>query len=48
MKKQKKNYLAYTIIALGIALMIAGTLNGEISVVLNKAINICLECIGIG
>ena len=33
---------------LGIALMIFGIYRGEVSVVFTKAINICMECIGIG
>lgn len=32
----------------GIVLMIIGIGRGEADVVLKKAINICLECIGIG
>lgn len=33
---------------LAIAFIIYGTGRGEVAVVLNKAINICLECIGLG
>ena len=33
---------------LGILLMILGIYRGEASVVFTKAINICMECIGIG
>lgn len=33
---------------LGIFLMTFGAYRGEISVVLEKAVNICMECIGIG
>ena len=33
---------------LGILLMILGISRGEVSVVFTKAINICMECIGIG
>jgi len=32
----------------GILLMILGIHRGEMSVVFTKAINICMECIGIG
>lgn len=32
----------------GIALMKIGIHRGEMDIVLKKAINICLECIGIG
>lgn len=33
---------------LGVVLIIAGILRGEVSTVLNTSIRICLECIGIG
>ena len=33
---------------LGLAMMGFGIYRGELAVVLKKAVNICLECIGIG
>ena len=33
---------------LGAALLIGGLVQGEYAVTLNKAVRICLECIGIG
>ncbi|MDD4081090.1 MAG: CD1871A family CXXC motif-containing protein [Eubacteriales bacterium] len=32
----------------GAVMMVFGVLRGEAAVVLNKAIRICLECIGVG
>lgn len=32
----------------GLAFMLFGIYRGEMAVVLTKAVNICLECIGIG
>lgn len=37
-----------TLILAGAAFMLIGIERGEVGVVLRKAINICLECIGIG
>jgi hypothetical protein len=37
-----------TVLLLGAALMAIGIHNGEAMVVLQKAIKICFECIGIG
>ncbi|MDL2319264.1 hypothetical protein LJC74_09385 [Eubacteriales bacterium OttesenSCG-928-A19] len=39
---------AIVLIAVGAGLLIAGLVRGEGYVVLQKAIRICLECIGIG
>lgn len=36
------------IFLIGIVLIISGISRGEVAVVLEKAIRICLECIGIG
>ncbi len=48
MSEKKKNIIAVSVIAAGIAFLIFGIYRGEIDVVLRKAVNICLECIGIG
>ncbi len=56
MRKVKKNKLQmnhinslrFALLATSIALIILGVLRGEARTVLQKAILICLECIGIG
>lgn len=43
-----KRALPYILIALGAILIVLGIRGGEVTVVLSRAANICLECIGIG
>ena len=43
-----KRALPYLVIVLGAVLIVLGIWGGEVAVVLSRATNICLECIGIG
>ena len=45
---QKKSWIAWGLMALGVVFLIVGALRGEATVVWRKAANICLECIGLG
>ena len=44
----KNSKIAIAILALGILFICIGVYRGEAETVLIKAINVCLECIGIG
>ncbi len=46
--RRKKAGFQLAIAVLGAALLLGGLWRGEYMVTLNKAIHICLECIGIG
>jgi hypothetical protein len=47
-QKNKKTVISAVLLAAGIALVTAGLLQGGYRDVLNKAVQICMECIGIG
>lgn len=44
----EKNILAIAVMLVGIALIAYGISRGQVTSVLNKAIRVCMECIGIG
>ena len=44
----KKNKTALVLIAVGIAFICIGVWRGEVETVFRKAVNICMECIGLG
>ena len=46
MKKQA--FVTTGLIMLALALVVVGMLRGEDTVVWRKAVNICMECIGLG
>ena len=48
MKKSIINNVRILLIAVSVVLIAIGVFNHENQIVLTKAINVCLECIGIG
>lgn len=45
---RKERVLPYLLIVVGIGMVIVGLYRQETDLILSKAINVCLECIGIG
>ncbi|HRX41998.1 MAG TPA: CD1871A family CXXC motif-containing protein [Clostridia bacterium] len=43
-----RKYLTFILIAIAVAMVVYGIFRSEVLDVFNKAIRICLECIGIG
>ncbi len=48
MSGTKRRWLAAGLVLAGVGMIAVGVARGEVETVLRKAINICLECIGIG
>ncbi len=46
--KTAKRALPFVLLALGAGFLVLGIFDGEVAIVLSRAANICLECIGIG
>ena len=47
-KRLASRWTGIALAAVGILMMIFGICRGEMAVVFTKAVNICMECIGIG
>ena len=48
MNDKQRSLIACTLLLLGLGLIAVGVLRGEHTVVWRKAVNICMECIGLG
>ena len=48
MEKRTRRLIAGAILVVAVMMIIYGIYRGEVSIVLNKAVNVCLECIGLG
>jgi hypothetical protein len=46
--KAARRAIPIVLLALGAGFLVLGVLDGEVAIVLSRAANICLECIGIG
>lgn len=44
----RKNRSAAAVLLIGLLLVAVGVWRGEVEVVFRKAVNICMECIGLG
>ncbi len=47
-KRRVPTAVTYFLLAAAIALCAFGAVRGETNIVLKKAVNICMECIGLG
>lgn len=48
MSEKKINRITWALILLSLVMIIAGVFRGESIAVANKAVKVCMQCIGIG
>ena len=48
MTNKQRILLSFLILSIAVAFIVVGILRDEVSLIFNKAINICMECVGIG
>ena len=48
MTRRQKNMTAWALVALAAGCLVLGGIPGEHTVVWRKAVNLCMECIGLG
>ena len=48
MSNSTRCFARIVILVIACGFIVYGTARGEVEIVLNKAVNICLECIGLG
>ena len=48
MEKRTRRLIAGAILVVAVTMLVYGIYRGEVSIVLKKAVNVCLECIGLG
>ena len=44
----KNNKAALLLLVVGVAFLAIGVWRGEVEIIFRKAVNICMECIGLG
>lgn len=48
MENRTRRLIAEAILVVAFTMIVYGIYRGEVAIVLNKAVNVCLECIGLG
>ena len=45
---EKRRTIGIAILSIGILLIVAGVFRGELNAIMQKAVLVCMECIGLG